>query len=153
MSMQCPCFCHVSNLVVSVQARFSRPFAAGQLTLVLSRLDVPATSTLAVAAAASAAAAAVADAGENTTDEERNADEAAELVRELGTWRVCALQVQLHPDYHALRPLETWYDFPPFSHFDPTAASDTTQYFSSTPADAPADTGDDLGSSEESDDQ
>ena len=125
------------------------PFRNSKLTLVLARLDVPPSSTIAVAAAASAAAAA-ANAGENAADEEGRASEAAELLRELGTWRVCALQVQLHPDYYALRPLETWYDFPPFSHFAPmAAASDTTERMEQT--EELADANDDPESSEDSD--
>ena len=88
----------------SRQARFSRPFEAGAVTLVLARLDLPAAS-------ATGAALTVA-AGQEAPGHS--------LLGELGSWRVCALQVELLPDYVALRPLETWCDFPPFSGFDPT---------------------------------
>ena len=74
------------------------------MTLVLARLDLPAAS--ATGAALTLAA------GQEAPGHS--------LLRELGSWRVCALQVELLPDYVALRPLETWCDFPPFSGFDPT---------------------------------
>ena len=74
------------------------------MTLVLARLDLPAAS-------ATGAALTVA-AGQEAPGHS--------LLGELGSWRVCALQVELLPDYVALRPLETWCDFPPFSGFDPT---------------------------------
>ena len=54
----------------------------------------------------------------------RRASKAAALLSEFGAWRGAAVRVSLHPDYYAHRPLETWYDFPPFSKFDPVAATD-----------------------------
>ena len=113
---------------LSRQARFSRPFEAGHVTLVLARLDLPAAS--ATAAALTVAA---------TVDAERRG-----LLDELGSWRVCALQVELLPDYVALRPLEMWCDFPPFSGFDFTLDS-----VLAPAADAAADDSLDDASSEE----
>ena len=119
---------------MSRQARFSRPFEAGHVTLVLARLDLPAAS--ATAAALTVAA---------TVDAERRG-----LLDELGSWRVCALQVELLPDYVALRPLETWCDFAPFAGFDFTpdsvlapgapdaAADDSMDDASSEPGEEPA---------------
>jgi len=57
---------------------------------------------------------------------------------------VCALQVELLPDYVALRPLEMWCDFPPFSGFDFTLDS-----VLAPAADAAADDSLDDASSEE----
>jgi hypothetical protein len=125
----------------SRQARFSRPFEAGHVTLVLARLDLPAAS--ATAAALTVAA---------TVDAERAVEEAPgrSLLGELGGWRVCALQVELLPDYVALRPLETWCDFAPFAGFDFTpdsvlapgapdaAADDSMDDASSEPGEEPA---------------
>ena len=55
-----------------------------------------------------------------------------------------ALQVELLPDYVALRPLEMWCDFPPFSGFDFTLDS-----VLAPAADAAADDSLDDASSEE----
>ena len=136
-----------------LEALLTRRFEAGEVALVLTRLDVapwPASTAAAEVTATAAlgddddddddeaagdddeaeARATEAEAGDVVGDvlapgvARRRASKAAALLSGFGAWRVAAVRVSLHPDYYAHRPLETWYDFPPFSQFDPVAATD-----------------------------
>jgi len=99
-----------------LEAVVTRRFEAGEIVLVLSRIDTPKQPTP------------EGEAEEEGEEEGEGEGEAAaaeeEASLDLGTWAVCAMEVRIAPEYHATAPLETWYDRTPFAGFDEAAAEE-----------------------------